>query len=210
MERAGKRRKIDATNMPRRPIHATAMPRIAGRATSPERLAYLPTHAWVARRLAWTRRHEQGVFVTDAVSRAWCADCGYGFPNAGVALASPHPRCPDCGSDAKRAEVLVQETVGVAVDSVSGIGYGTSKNKWFVKFHNRREFFRLTGRWHAVERTFDKRADRYLEHITDAVTGEVVRHSDEPLSKHQNRGSAARRPGTDQEAPRDEGVPRCP
>lgn len=63
-----------------------------------------------------------------------------------------------------------------------------------VKFHNRRSFFQNTGRWHRVERTIDKRANRYIEHITDAEAGAVVRHVDERLREdHQRHGSARER-----------------
>jgi hypothetical protein len=44
-----------------------------------------------------------------------------------------------------------------------------------------------TGRWHAVQRTYDYESDRYVEHITDAETGEIIRHVDEALTEHRSR-----------------------
>jgi hypothetical protein len=38
--------------------------------------------------------------------------------------------------------------------------------------------------------SFDRRNDRYLEHITPAYTREVLRHVEEPLSAHRGHGSA--------------------
>ncbi|WP_411387076.1 hypothetical protein [Pseudomonas sp. MPB03] len=46
------------------------------------------------------------------------------------------------------------------------------------------------GRYVNKERVLDKDNDRYLETVTDPLTGEVLRHCDEPLSEHQGRGSA--------------------
>jgi hypothetical protein len=51
-------------------------------------------------------------------------------------------------------------------------------------------FFAFTRRWHRLQRIIDRRANHYYEHIEDAETGEVVRHVEEPLSEHQNPGSA--------------------
>lgn len=45
-------------------------------------------------------------------------------------------------------------------------------------------------RWHRLSRVIDRRGNRYTEHIEDAETGQVVRHVDEPLTKHTGRGSA--------------------
>ena len=43
------------------------------------------------------------------------------------------------------------------------------------------------GRWHVVHRTYDHASNRYVEHITDAETGEIVRLVDEPLTEHPSR-----------------------
>jgi hypothetical protein len=53
-----------------------------------------------------------------------------------------------------------------------------------------------TGRWSKLERRVDRERDRYLEHIEDAETGEVIRHVEEPLSVHQGHGTAKPRTQT--------------
>jgi hypothetical protein len=32
----------------------------------------------------------------------------------------------------------------------------------------------------------DRENDRYLEHVVDPTTGEIIRHCDEPLTQHHN------------------------
>ena len=49
---------------------------------------------------------------------------------------------------------------------------------------------RATGKWNRLRRLIDRRKDRYVEHIVDGETGEVIRAVDKPLSEHRGRGSA--------------------
>jgi len=65
--------------------------------------------------------------------------------------------------------------------------------KWFVKQKIGDELYRATGRWHRLRRLFDRRHDRYVEHIEDAETGELVKHVEEPLSSHVGHGDARNR-----------------
>jgi hypothetical protein len=39
-------------------------------------------------------------------------------------------------------------------------------------------------------RLIDQEKDRYLEHLTDYESDKIIRHCDEPLSKHTGHGSA--------------------
>ncbi len=67
---------------------------------------------------------------------------------------------------------------------LEGVARPQGVRKWFYKFKQGYELFRRTGRWHQLERTFDRSKDRYYEHIEDAETGRVIRHKNEPLSQH--------------------------
>jgi len=46
-----------------------------------------------------------------------------------------------------------------------------------------------TGRWVKKERRIDRASDRYVERVTDPVTGEIVHECDELLSEHRGHGS---------------------
>ncbi len=51
---------------------------------------------------------------------------------------------------------------------------------------------RDSDRLRKVERIIDRERDWYSETLTDPETGQIVRSCEEPLSKHRDRGLAAR------------------
>lgn len=97
--------------------------------------------------------------------------------------------CPACGSRSRAVEVFtedhaeVHERVGLkarkpgvrrpVLESVSGDDLTVA-----------------TGTWVRLERTIDRAGGRYRERIVDPTTGQVIRDVDEPLSEHQDHGSA--------------------
>jgi hypothetical protein len=52
------------------------------------------------------------------------------------------------------------------------------------------DLWRKMSRWMKLERLIDRRHNRYYEHIEDPSSGAVIRHVDEPLADHKQRGSA--------------------
>jgi len=50
-----------------------------------------------------------------------------------------------------------------------------------------------TGKWMLLERVIDRAKNWYKELISDPETGKVVRHCEEPLSDHRDRGSARKK-----------------
>jgi hypothetical protein len=56
-----------------------------------------------------------------------------------------------------------------------------------LRMESRLSWHGSTGRLHVVQRTYDRKSNRYVEHITDAATGEIVLHVDEPLTEHRSR-----------------------
>ncbi len=51
------------------------------------------------------------------------------------------------------------------------------------------------GHWVGKHRIIDRRGNIYYERVVDQETGEELRHIEEPLSEHTDRGSARPRPG---------------
>jgi hypothetical protein len=126
------------------------------------------------------QREKEEIMADDTQMRAECRNCG-----ASVDLGSVGP-CPTCNRSAGK-DVYVTMTTKVVVTSsmeARGIEQGKGRSKYFVRIQQLQELFRKTGRMHEVQRTVDRRNDRYYEHIVDMETGEVVRHKDEPLSGH--------------------------
>jgi hypothetical protein len=54
----------------------------------------------------------------------------------------------------------------------------------------RDSFYRKSGRWSTLVRTFDRIKDWYYEHIVDRENGDVLKHCEEKLSDHKNHGTA--------------------
>ncbi|HKO46634.1 MAG TPA: hypothetical protein VJV79_02870 [Polyangiaceae bacterium] len=81
--------------------------------------------------------------------------------------------------------VTVRQRVSLAYEARPA---GT--RKFSVQGKQGASFYRLTKRWHVLNRLIDRTNDRYREHIIDEETGDVVRNCEEPLSEHQGFGSA--------------------
>jgi predicted nucleic acid-binding Zn-ribbon protein len=122
-----------------------------------------------------------------------CAACGYVFDDTDEAMSidSREP-CPQCGATARKAHARFEAELK-PTSSLHGVGYTGRKANWFAKFWSRTELFKLSNRYHKVERSLNKRADEYNEVIHDAASGELVREVHEPLSKHQGHGSAKKK-----------------
>jgi hypothetical protein len=61
------------------------------------------------------------------------------------------------------------------------------------------DLHRKSGRWRRLERIIDHARNWYREFIGDPRTGEVIRHVEEPLSRHIGHG-AARRPAAEKDS----------
>jgi hypothetical protein len=104
---------------------------------------------------------------------------------ADVADSEP-PQCPGCGA--------ILDDGGPRGTMFNGkiwrSGEGKTKGRIadvrvaYAPQHNR------DGAIGRLERTVDRRSDRYLEKVTICETGEVTHHADEPLSQHRGHGSA--------------------
>jgi hypothetical protein len=115
-----------------------------------------------------------------------CGACGLEL-NASAGLA-PEDRspCPSCGSTDRRVEQVLAD--GITLGAMLSLKARDASGRWFVKQKVGDSFFRLSGRWHRLQRLLDRQGDRYFEHIEDAETGEVVEHVEERLSDHRGHG----------------------
>jgi hypothetical protein len=52
------------------------------------------------------------------------------------------------------------------------------------------DLHRDSGTWRILERVIDRGKKWYTETIKDSLTGEVIKHTSEPLDKHVGHGSA--------------------
>ncbi|WP_139207935.1 MULTISPECIES: hypothetical protein [unclassified Pseudomonas] len=121
-----------------------------------------------------------------------CADCGTKL-NQRASEPDRDP-CSKCGSRKRIVELELSDTVDSPVfemlDGKLKQSNLSGKKKQRLHFKSGQELSVRLGRYVNKERVLDKDNDRYLETVTDLLTGEVLRHCDEPLSEHQGRGSA--------------------
>lgn len=127
-----------------------------------------------------------------------CKDCGLALPQPASLPVEQRTPCPQCGSTAR----LINIHIAASVTSEGHLGYRSrhpGKGKWLVQQYGGDSFYRKEGRWHKLTRIIDRVQNWYYEHITDAQTGEMIRHCEAPLSEHRNQSLVKRSAGNDLE-----------
>jgi hypothetical protein len=114
----------------------------------------------------------------------------------GCDLGNAYTPCPKCGS-MRRSVTAIAAPLGATIFTFIAWEkrYNANrrkKNKPFSSGANGvvRD---ASGRLVKKTRHVDYEKDRYFEHVEDADTGEVIRHCDEPLTEHRDRGSAKKK-----------------
>jgi len=95
--------------------------------------------------------------------------------------------CPTCGAR------LFFQALTATVETHSVLDYKgkrSGKSGWFRIGRTGNSWSYRLARWLRLDRVIDRERDHYEETITDPITGKIVHHSNEPLSKHQGHGSA--------------------
>ncbi len=65
----------------------------------------------------------------------------------------------------------------------------SSQKKYSSEIISKDDFYRDSQEWRHIDKVIDREKDRYTETIKDK-NGNIVHQTDEPLTKHQGRGSA--------------------
>jgi len=102
--------------------------------------------------------------------------------------------CPKCKSTKRHIRVEIREESALEIKEFIDLKLKAdafpSKAKLRMHIQQGDELHRKSGTWMKKERVIDKDSNSYKEVIIDPATNEVVRHCEEPLSDHVNRGSA--------------------
>jgi hypothetical protein len=122
-----------------------------------------------------------------------CAECGAELPESPEIPPAERTPCETCGSLARRFSVGLSATLEVH-SQLSVKAKSAGERRPFVEQKVGDDLHRRTGRWSRLVRLIDRRNDRYLEHIEDAGTGDVLSHVDTSLRSHRGHGDA-KRPG---------------
>lgn len=130
--------------------------------------------------------------ASETPSRVECKDCGAPIDEPSDTAPETRKRCPSCGSITRHTKVEVADTL----EFHASLGYkAKSQSKWkpYLEGRSGDDLHRKTGKWMFLEQVIDRAKNWYKELITDPETGEVVRHCEEPLTDHRDRGSAKKR-----------------
>ncbi|MBL8124194.1 MAG: zinc ribbon domain-containing protein [Blastocatellia bacterium] len=130
--------------------------------------------------------------MSNTQTNMYCQDCGTEiFESAGLAVEDRSP-CPNCGSKARAFHVTISDTI--AIYEMLGIkGKRPGQKRPFTEQKVGDDLHRKTGLWMKLKRIIDRDNDAYQETVSDPRTGQVVHHTDEPLSQHRGHGSAKRK-----------------
>jgi hypothetical protein len=127
--------------------------------------------------------------MTTKIDPISCGVCGESLdeePRGAVTKRNP---CPACGSLTRRFSVQVygslrfREKFGLKQKRV-----GHKKPIYESIFGD--DVHRASGVWNKLLQEIDRINDRYKKIVVNLEKGEVLRHCDEPLTKHVGRGSA--------------------
>lgn len=123
-----------------------------------------------------------------------CSDCG-------EELDAHADACPRCGSRNRSVHVAITGSLE-ALEQISLKKKRPGEREPFQEIKAGDEIYRETGERRRVERVIDRERDRYYERIED-LSGDVIRHVDEPLSQHRGHGYAKkkRHPGQGSDRP---------
>ena len=122
-----------------------------------------------------------------------CAECGNTIDEP--INKKEYEPCPRCGSDRRIMNIDHGEEIvelNIKEQSISHIKDPKQTGKRKIRYERLSgdDFYKKSGRWNKQERIIDRENDRYMKKIIDSETGDVRRHCDETLSKHQGHGSA--------------------
>lgn len=114
-----------------------------------------------------------------------CAECK-------AELRNGSNLCCQCGSDEKHHQLNIAETIDThdLLDAKVKDHSLRSDDKLRVHLIAGDDQRKSDGRWMNKERLIDRNNNRYIETVTDPITGEVLHQCDEPLSDHWGHGSA--------------------
>lgn len=125
-----------------------------------------------------------------------CGCCGMMLDELSDIAIEERKPCPNCGSLSRFFNVeisehmTIREKIGMKLKSP-----GDRKPKF--ESVSGEDLHQKTGKWNKIERRIDRDNNKYMEKIVDPTTGEIIHLCDEPLTEHQNRGSAKNKTNDD-------------
>lgn len=118
-----------------------------------------------------------------------CADCGAPIDEPASLPVADRLPCAACGSKARNFSAHTHESLTIR-EKIGMKQKRPGHKKPIYESVSGDDLHRLSGQWNKLTREIDRENNRYREVIVNPETGETLRHCDEPLTDHINRGSA--------------------
>ncbi len=119
----------------------------------------------------------------------YCKSCNLVLDGLIDIHAVPRDACPNCGATSRIYDAELSESVVVHEKwKFRNKRPGVKKAVWEVTIGD--DLHRDTQKWNHLEMHIDRENNAYFKKVVDPETGEVLRYCEEPLSDHQDRGSA--------------------
>lgn len=121
-----------------------------------------------------------------------CGNCGSELDEDVSSGVEYRQSCPHCGSLTRRVSITVSDTIHVHSKMKVAARHG-NRGRPFLEQIIGDDLYGKTGKWMIRQMIIDRAKDWYRETVTDPETGEVVHHSEEPLTQHRGHGSSKKR-----------------
>ena len=131
--------------------------------------------------------------MNNTIDPTHCVACGNPIDEPMNTLPVDREPCPACGSLARSFSVSLHETL-VIREKLGMKHKRPGHKKPIYESVTGDDLHRDTGQWNKLTREIDRENNRYKEVITNPESGEVLRHCEEPLTDHFDRGSAKPKP----------------
>ena len=123
-----------------------------------------------------------------------CAGCGAPIDEpVRLAVADRKP-CSSCGFMARNFSAHIQESLTIR-EKIGMKQKRPGHKKPIYESVSGDDLHRASGQWNKLTREIDRENNRYREVIVNPEASKTLRHCDEPLTDHINRGSAKPKPG---------------
>jgi hypothetical protein len=123
-----------------------------------------------------------------------CAGCGALINEPASLPVADRKPCSSCGSKARNFGAHIHESLSIR-EKIGMKQKRPGHKKPIYESVSGDDLHRVSGKWNKLTREIDREKNHYREVIVNPETGETLRHCDEPLTDHINRGSAKPKPG---------------
>ena len=117
-----------------------------------------------------------------------CTDCGALIDTATDTPENRTP-CTACGKIRRTFNMFIEEKI-ILRDGLGMKAKRPGESRPYVEDKAMPSFSHRLGKHVLREQVIDRDNNRYFEKVSDYESGEIIHHSEEPLSEHRGHGTA--------------------